>query len=206
MEQCLRNSHEIGDREGEGEELSNMGLLFHQLGDYEAAKEYSQQALLIAHEVGSRYFRSFALMSQGHALLGLGRLVEAADAYQQCLTLRRELGQSHMAMEALAGLANVYKTQEFLDKALSTIEEILTYLETETLDGADEPSLVYLACYRVLEACEDPRAQDILNIAYNLLQESAAKISNEEFRRSFLENVAANREIVIEYRSLENDK
>jgi hypothetical protein len=44
-----------------------------------------------------------------------------------------------------------------------------------------------------------PRAQDILETAHSLLQERAAKISDEEERRSFLENVAAHREIVVEY-------
>jgi hypothetical protein len=42
----------------------------------------------------------------------------------------------------------------------------------------------------------DPRAQDILRAAYHLLQEWAARISDEEMRRSFLENVAAHREII----------
>ena len=37
-----------------------------------------------------------------------------------------------------------------------------------------------------------------MNAAYNLLQEQAARIDDEELRRSFLENVASHREIVSE--------
>ena len=67
------------------------------------------------------------------------------------------------------------------------------------LDGAVNPFRVYLTCYRVLKAGRDPRAQEVLGTAYRQLQERAAKITDEAIRRSFLENVAAHREIVWEW-------
>jgi len=45
------------------------------------------------------------------------------------------------------------------------------------------------------------RAEMVLEEAYNMLQERAAKIDDEELRRSYLENVAAHREILCEWRS-----
>jgi hypothetical protein len=48
----------------------------------------------------------------------------------------------------------------------------------------------------VLGAAGDPRAREVLEIAYLQLQERAAKIEEEALRRSFLENVPWNREIV----------
>ncbi|MDH4138506.1 MAG: tetratricopeptide repeat protein, partial [Anaerolineae bacterium] len=194
--------------------LAYLGLLSHYLGDNEAAHEYSQQALFIAQELGNRYIQGYALTNLGHALVGLGRLDEAAHAYQQALALRRELGQHHLAMEPLAGLARVSLAQGNLSQAQAQVEEVLGHLETHTpstgpsatsghgLEGTDEPFRVYLTCYRVLRANQDPRAQAILNTGYSLLQEQATKISDEELRRSFLENVAAHREIVEEMRTL----
>ncbi len=73
-----------------------------------------------------------------------------------------------------------------------------------TLDGTDEPVLVYLTGYRVLCAGQDPRAQDILTAGYNILQEQAAKIGDERLRRSFLENVAAHRELVAAWTNAES--
>ena len=58
-----------------------------------------------------------------------------------------------------------------------------------------DPFQIYLDCYRVLRANGDPRAEAILDAAYRLLQAWAAKIDDEELRRSYLENVAAHREI-----------
>ncbi len=68
-------------------------------------------------------------------------------------------------------------------------------------EGIEYPLQVYLTCCRILRANQDPRAQTVLNTAHRLLQEQAAKISDEELRRSFVENVAAHREIISEWRA-----
>ena len=45
-------------------------------------------------------------------------------------------------------------------------------------------------------AVSDPRADEILEVAYQSIQERATKINDEALRRSYLKNVAENREIV----------
>jgi DNA-binding SARP family transcriptional activator/predicted ATPase/Tfp pilus assembly protein PilF len=197
-EQYLRICREIGDRRGEGIVLCNLGLLFHHLDDNRTAQEYSQQALLIAQDIDDHRIQGGALTHLGHALAGLGQWTEAAEAYRQALTLRREFNQPHMAMESLAGLAHVSLAQGELIQAQTQVEEILTYLETNTLDGTEEPFRIYLTCYRILCASQDPRAQETLDTAHRLLQEQAAKISDEKMRRLFLKNLTAHREIVEE--------
>jgi len=199
FELALRIRREVGNRQGEGLTLGNLGLLSHRLGDDEAAREYSQQALLIAQELGDRTVQALALDYLGHALAGLRLLTQAGDAYQKSLTLQLELGQQHLAMESLAGLACVFLAQNDLARAQAHIEQVLSHLESDTLDGTEEPFRVYLTCYRVLRASQDPRAQAILSTAHSLLLERARKIADEEVRRSFLENVAAHREILSEY-------
>jgi hypothetical protein len=83
---------------------------------------------------------------------------------------------------------------------LAHTEEILSILETHpALRGAEEPLRVYLTCYRVLRAVDDPRSGELLDAAYRLIQERARKIDDEELRRSYLENVASHREIVAEW-------
>lgn len=203
FEQSLLIYREIGDGQGEGEVLAYLGLLSHHLGDDEAAREYSQQALRIAQDLNNRRVQGYASTNLGHALAGLGHLGKAADAYRQALALRHELGQPNLVMETLAGLARVSVAQGDLAEAQAQVEEILGHLETNTLDGTEEPFQVYLTCYRILSAHQDPRAQAILNTAHSLLQERAAKISDEEMRRSFLEKVAAHRGILSEWANSE---
>ncbi len=194
-QQASRIYREIGDRQGESLTLACLCLLSHHQGENAAACEYGQQALLMAQEIGNRHVQAYALTRLGHALMGLRRLEEATGTYRQALALRRELGQTRLAMDPLAGLARLALAQGDLPQARAYAAEILNHLEKSSLDGADEPCRVYLTCYRVLCAVQDSGAQAILSKAHGLLQARAARIGDEELRRSFLENVAAHREI-----------
>jgi len=198
FEQALCLFREIGDRSGEGWILFFLGLLFHQKGDDRAAHNYSQQALCIAHGLGDLYTEGRALTCLGHALARLGRLSPAAVAYREALTLRRTLGEHSGALEALAGLARVSLAQGDRWQAHTQVEGILDSLENDAkaLDGAEEPFRVYLTCYQVLLANQDPRASDILDTANRLLRERAARIGAKELQRSFLEDVAVHQEII----------
>jgi hypothetical protein len=69
----------------------------------------------------------------------------------------------------------------------------------------DDPYGSYLTSYRVLQTIGDGRAGEILATAHRLLMENAATLSDEESRRSFLENVRINREIVAEMARLRDE-
>ncbi|HBY97698.1 MAG: hypothetical protein M5U01_16785 [Ardenticatenaceae bacterium] len=87
------------------------------------------------------------------------------------------------------------------DLAEAQAEELAAYLlEHDVLEGPEEPLRVYWTTYQVLKvAHQDDRAPQILARAHTLLQERAARIRDETVRRSFLENVAAHREIASEW-------
>ena len=207
FKQALEIFREKGDQEEMGWNYCAISLLYHNLGEKEAALEYGQRGLRTAQEFGplARRLQERALMTMGQALVEVGELAEAIEAYQKAITLMRGSGKHHWAMEPLAGLVRVSLAQGDLSRALSQVEEILGFLETRytstghALDGAVEPFRIYQTCYQVLKANEDSRADAILTDAYNLLQKRAANISDEHLRGCFLNNVAVNREIVEEY-------
>ena len=202
-EQALCLCRDIGYRRGENFTLADLGLLFHQLGDDETAYQYSQQALSIALDTGDRHEQGHALINSGHALLGMGRLDEAADSYRQASRLQQALNESTPLMESLAGLTRASLARGDMTQAKTSVEEILNRLEISGLYGMEEPFQVYLTCYRVLRASHDPRARAILNTAYTLLQERAAKLNNEDLRRSFLEDVPSHRDLAAEWMETE---
>jgi len=151
--------------------------------------------LRLAQEIGARPLQARALTYLGHALAELGCFSEALDAYGQALALQGELGEREKAIESLAGLARVSQTRGDTAQAQTHVEGILKYLETHSLDGADEPLRVYLTCFDVLRASHDVRAPSLLTAAYTLLQERAARISDAALRQAFLENVPAHQEL-----------
>ncbi|MBN1660743.1 MAG: tetratricopeptide repeat protein [Anaerolineae bacterium] len=201
LERSLVLSRAIGDRGCEGQSLSSLTLLLQQSGDYTAAQEYALQTLHFARDQGSQEGEAYALWNLGYAQLGLGNPTEAIAAYQQATDLCREVDTPQLIVEPLAGLAHMAFSQGDLIQAGAHVEEILGCLEAGTLYGIDEPFRVYLTCYQILQAAQDPRAWDILNTAHALLQERAAKIKDEALRHSFLENVSAHRELVAAYQA-----
>lgn len=196
--QALLLCQEIGDRLGETLMLAYLGFLLHQTGRNDAAQVYSMQALQLAQEIGDRHSQGYALTFLGHALLELGLPTKAAAVYQEAVDLRSAANQPHLAMEPLAGLARAALLQGDLSLATAHVEAILAYLQNGTLEGTDDPVRVYLTCYRVLRASNDARMLDLLEAAYRLLVERAARISDDGMQQSFLEQLPAHRELLHE--------
>ena len=189
----------IGDRSSEAIAFGNLASVDLATGQYESALQYAGQALAIVREIGQAYVEAYVLDLLGRINDALGHDAEAREAYQKALDMRREMGLPNEAMGSLAGLAHLCMGEGDLDCALTHVEEILGHLGTSGLEGAEQPLLIYLTCYRVLQTGDDPRAGEILEEAHTLLQEWAAKIDDERLRRSYLENVTPHREIVAEY-------
>ncbi len=198
---ALESHCEIDARQNEIPPRFNLGLVHHHQGQQDVARTFLHEALQIAQEIGDRRAQALAWLGIGHALKEMGSLDQARAAYEKAMTVRRDLGQTHLRAEPLAGLARVCLAHRDLEQAQAHVEEILEYLASGgTLEGAIAPFQIYLTCYRVLEASQDPRARETLERAHSLLQEQAANITDETMRRSFLENVAAHRELVEAFR------
>jgi len=195
-EQALDIYREIGYRRGEGEALAHLCLLHHQQGAHEAALQEGEQAVIIARETSDRSDLGYALNFLGGPLLALGRSAEAGAAYAESLTLRQEIGEYNRAMEPLAGLAEVELSLGNLAEAGRCADGIRGHLERGSLDVTDEPIRVYLACYRVLRATDNPAAPAILAAGRELLNERAALITDKNLRRSFLEDLPAHRALL----------
>ena len=178
----------------------SQGWFAHSAGDDDACLDHSKRALNLADAIKFLPFRALASISLGDALAGKGCWSDAYKAYQEVLTLCQDQAWHQWDVSARAGLARIALSRDELQEALAHVREILGVVETwPELDGAWDPMRVYGTCYRVLRAVGDLRAKDVLQTAYRLLQGWAAKIDDKTLRRSYLENVPENREIVAEY-------
>ena len=198
----LRLAREIGDRVEETTMFQNLALVEHNLGDHAAARNHADTALALSRAVGVRFIEAGALRNRGHAELALADADSAAMAYAASRDLFRELGMPNIATEAVAGLARVALANGDVAAALAGVESILVHLDGGgTLDGADEPLLVRLTCYRVFDAAGDMRAAAVLGEAYAELQQLAARLPDETARKVFLENVPTNRDLVAAWKT-----
>jgi tetratricopeptide (TPR) repeat protein len=189
-QQALAVRRAVGDRGGEAGTLENLGLALHDLGYHEQARQHCEQALAIEREVGDRRGEGYSLTYLALALEGLGDLQAAAATYQEALHLRREIGQEALAIDDVAGLAGLALKRGQIAGAQALAEEALVWIEEHGVQGIDYPVRVYLTCASVLTATgQADRASGILAAARALVEERAARISDEDTRRSFREKV-----------------
>jgi len=196
FQQAMDLFREIGDRRGIALTAENLGLVLHDLGDDVAARRCCEQALAIEREIGDRKGEAYALTYLGLALEGLGEWDGAADAYRQAAALRAEIGQEGPALYDRVGLARVEAKQGSLETALASVEAALAWMEEHGPASVEYPLHVYLSAVEIFAAAGQPeRAREALSTAHALLTEQASRISDEDARRTFLENVPVHRAI-----------
>lgn len=162
-------------------------------GDYDKALAIVEQALAKTDHLPT--LQANAFKNLGHTLAGLQRWEPSRQAYQQAVTLYNQLGKSHLAVEPLAGLAQIALSGGHLDQALRYAEDILPALVENPLQGPDRTLWIYLTVFQVLQQNEDVRAAKVLKAAFTLLQKRSAAITDQDLRTSYLENIPENRQI-----------
>jgi tetratricopeptide (TPR) repeat protein len=193
--QYLALTREIGSRFQERLALSNLGWVANDLKYYPAAQDYYEQSLVIAQANSELAGEGDSLAGLGDAFSGLEKWDAATQAYLGAMKVFEEFGAEWGIAGSRSGLVRVALAQGDEVGALEFVDPILDFLERG--EGLYEVLREgYLICVQVLQAAEDPRAREVLEIAYVQLQEIANKIKDEALRRSFLENVPYNRDLV----------
>jgi predicted ATPase/class 3 adenylate cyclase len=188
-EQALHVHNETGDRLGKAWTCAVLCRAYAHAGDYAGARDWIPPV--------RKASETAAAWALGDLALGQGDHQRARDHYEAALRLNR--AESSSRCHALCGLARIALMDGDRPQAQGYASEILCGLErgypwTDIFLGLTP----YLVCYRVLRAHGNPRAREVLDEAHRLLQERAAHINDEALRRSYLENVAANRAILEE--------
>ncbi len=198
LEQGLQVARSVGRRHDEAALLLNTASVAHLQGDDTAALGFARAAFDSAAASGQRDLEAFALLVAGHAELALGRLDAASQAYSasrdrlQALNLRAQ-----QVLDPVSGLARVALAAGDTAGALAHVEQLLAHQAAGgSFDGTEEPLLLPLTCWRVLQAVRDPRADAVLDAAMAELRTQAERIRHDEARRDFLNLVPHHAEIV----------
>ncbi len=197
LDESLQLARAIGQRYVESNALLNRAMLARREGDAAGAVSFARAAIGIAASGGVRQVEGTAQCCLGDAELGIGRYERAREACTRALEIFQRMSTPHLAMMAMAGLAQVALKQGNLNEALRHAEAVLTHLAGGgTLDGIEEPLRIRLICHQVLARACDPRAVEVLAAAHADLISQAERISDAALRRSFLNQVPHHREIV----------
>jgi tetratricopeptide (TPR) repeat protein len=195
-------SQEIGDEAGRAYLLSNLGPVMRDQSDLAAAEHVLTDGLTVWQKEANKYEISFFLSYLSTVSLQAGRVEQAVERAKAALILRQELDMRLNTTDDLATLAAAHLADNDVAEALNCAEQALAILEDCGGQGPEFPQRDYYVCYQVLAAAgQIERAGAALQSAYDLVMARADKITDPALRRSFLEKVRVNREIVQEAES-----
>ncbi|NWF26964.1 tetratricopeptide repeat protein [Streptomyces sp. PKU-EA00015] len=103
-QQAANHFTKLGDRDGEGQALNNLGAALQQMRRFEEAIEAHQFAAERFSELGDLHREGQALNNLGAALQQMRRFDEAIEAHQQAADRFTELGDIHGEGQALNNL------------------------------------------------------------------------------------------------------
>ncbi|MBK8988228.1 MAG: tetratricopeptide repeat protein [Chloroflexi bacterium] len=189
-------SHDIGDLLQESHACHNLCTVSRKLGRLEAAEQHGREALRLALHFDLAEPIAYAWLHLGYVFHDQGDFKSAAEAFIQSRDIWRTHERWGLMIEATAGLAISLWQQRETAAALSQVEEVLDFLADQPLQGVDEPTQIYLNCYRVLHGNGEGRADALLRQAYDRLQVVADKIDDSALRTAFWQNIPAHRALL----------
>ena len=210
LEAGLALAEATGDRRLQARHTINLGFVHWRSGDRDTARQLVEQALGEFKATGDAY-------GQAACLAYLGFIREEAedwDAAAEYLAQARagfaRIGVDSDRIEAQAAAARCALAQGRREEAHRLALEVWDDVCEHGIAALDSPSRVCLHLAAVLAVTGLPDSHvsphQVREAGYRALMELADKLSNPEWRRSFLENVPANRAIVAwRQRLQEND-
>lgn len=211
LEQGIALCALTGDRQSRAYNLVNLGGVLLMSGDLTAARRLIEQGLGEATVLDDAYLRAGQLWELGRLEMMTGTAAEAAVYLEEARRIYRDHDMTAGIMETNALLAQSALAQGRPQEAYKLADEVWRYLREEETVGMDEALSTYLTLADVFEALTEgasdaPGAQldqatvrAILQKAHTLVMARAGRISDPHWRRSFLENVPANRAAVLRW-------
>ena len=195
LDENLRLSAEVGNPGAQTNCLVSLSQVMLELGDASAARAAADSALLLARETGDRFHQAQALASLGEADAALGQWQSAREQHTRACEGFDPMGMVGPAAESRAALARIALATGDAGAALAAVQTVVERLGESPATFAGAFAL-RLTCWRALAACGDNRADAVLAHAQADLHAAAAKIQDPVLRASFLDNVAAHRELL----------
>ncbi len=155
--------------------------------------EIAQQTIQLAQEFQHLDLQALASILMGRAYVQKGELAAGWDAFARAMQILDKHGRSMDFQTAVLGQATILLAQGKSHEALAMIEPYLPEILTGDLGIVVDQSHVYADVYRILCACDDPRAAALLARARAVLTRIANTIPNAELRQSFWQSNPSNR-------------
>ncbi len=189
-----------GDRANVAVAQCVVGSVCFAQGEAETAAEWLMHACQVNAEVGAQHNEAGTRAALGDIYLALNRPKLARTQFHESHRIASEIGDQARVCVAQVGMAQAALDLDDPTLARRIIDEILENDHWKTAYNSQERAF---GIYSILGALGDDRAPQILQHAYDFLQDQADRISDDLYRHSFLHNVPLHRAILAEYAGIE---
>ncbi|MDP9314772.1 MAG: tetratricopeptide repeat protein [Chloroflexota bacterium] len=170
VEQSLALFRELGDTDGIGHALSNLGTILACQGAYEQARAVEEEGLAISRQLHDKRGIAVSLDQLGQYSYYLGDYEAAARYWEESLQLNREIEDLHSLAITLNNLGEMARDRGELDRALDRFEEAVALFRRLDARTTLAYSLQSFADLR-LKRQEYEQAQALLHESVLLLRE-----------------------------------
>ena len=197
FEEARELSERVGQQQNVGIIDINLGIVALHRAQPQAALGRAEHALDLLRASGDRWAEAAALRVAGQAQQALGEGAAARLCFVASRDLFDQLNMGHLALEAIAALAEEALARSDVAGALAHAEDVLARLAAgASIEGTDEPMRIPLAIWRALHAAADARADAALASARHELRSRAARLLDTGQRQRFLDAVVQHRDIM----------
>lgn len=188
--------HKANDLWGQAAVTENLGCILRDLGDHERAESLLERALALNEATGDQRGVGFSLVDLGVLRNDQGRYDEALEHFNRIVAMLEQPGMVGFEIEAFSEKARAHWGRGELALALECSTRAMARLE-EHKGIIEQAYRFYFTHARVLERTgQAAQARRFLELAYTRLQRIAEQIPDESLRKSLLEDVPTNRQII----------
>ena len=129
-ESSIKLYRDIGDNQGVGLPIIDLGATLHLEGKWEEAIELFEEGLRHLRATGERWGIAYALVWLGDPWFRMGDYERAATSWEESLRLSQELGDHYLMAWSLGGLADVARLRADYKRATGMFKEALTHYQS----------------------------------------------------------------------------
>lgn len=195
------------ERQGSGAALihylETLGRVYFDMGDLQKARECFEEGSKMARITGNRLNESIQLLGLGRVALAEGDLERAREFMEHAAEIQRITGSKGYLAMTLACMGALYRQAGQIPEALQATRAALEAFEQAGNAGDFMPQYILWEYYQTLRCSEasatpSPEAKAQLQRAYQLMWNNIASLSDTAMRRSYLNRVAVNQQIITE--------
>jgi tetratricopeptide (TPR) repeat protein len=198
LSRAIRLAEDINARRMKAYGLLNLALA------YWRSREPGEGQGIIQEQVFPEFEATQDRYGMGIANLYLGLCYESNNdhtsstaAFGKALEVMRDINVPGPYMDALAGLVRSELKQGEIDQACERNDELWSFLRKEGAGGLEFPILAYQTCASVFETCKDlSNAKRARKEGYEELINRAERISDEQWRKTYLQNIPEHQEAI----------